>query len=188
MKDTLIDRIRSEYIKKPLVFIHTPKCAGQYATQILRDLGITNKEHTQAKRNANVVYFTIIRNPIDRFESLLNYRLSENGPRIDWPRHIKHVYKNGASLDRIVSRMSDSNITGFSPFKSLEFWTKNVDICITINELQAFLALFGYNYDPKNYAPTNVSQKKRGVLSPASRDRIAKIFYKDIDIFNRWTA
>jgi hypothetical protein len=188
MKDTLKDKIRTEYIHKQLVFVHTPKCGGTYATNILKDLGIPNKEHVQAKQNVNIVHFTIIRHPIDRFESLLNYRLSDKEPRKDWPRHLRHVYNNAASLDTIVGRMSDANITGFYPFKSLVYWTKNVDICITINELQEFLALFGYNYDPNNYARTNVSQKKRGTLSPASRARIAKIFKADIDIFNKWTG
>ena len=163
MKDTLKDKIRTEYIHKQLVFVHTPKCGGTYATNILKDLGIPKKEH-------------------------VNYRLSDKEPRKDWPRHLRHVYNNAASLDTIVGRMSDANITGFYPFKSLVYWTKNVDICITINELQEFLALFGYNYDPNNYARTNVSQKKRGTLSPASRARIAKIFKADIDIFNKWTG
>jgi hypothetical protein len=31
-----------------LIFIHTPKCAGSYATKILDKFGIRNKHHHQA--------------------------------------------------------------------------------------------------------------------------------------------
>ena len=58
--------------KAKLCFIHIPKCGGPYAEQILKDLKIRNKFHKQATKNDGLT-FTIIRNPVDRFESLLNY-------------------------------------------------------------------------------------------------------------------
>ena len=60
--------------KKELVFIHTPKCAGSYISNILSYLKIKNLGHHQAVLNKKYIYFTVIRNPVERFESLLNYR------------------------------------------------------------------------------------------------------------------
>ena len=38
-----------------------------------------------------------------------------------------YVYNNkGITLNQIVSKMTDKQILGFSPFKTLKYWTKNV--------------------------------------------------------------
>ena len=66
-----------------LHFIHTPKCAGSYASNILKDLKIHNMGHNQAIKNKNIINFTIIRDPIERYESLLNYRLNRIRPDSD---------------------------------------------------------------------------------------------------------
>jgi hypothetical protein len=134
--------------KKELVFIHTPKCAGTYVSAILSHLKIKNDEHTPATPNNNVIYFTVIRDPVERFESLLNYRLGEKIPRNDWPKHLEYVYDNkNVSLDNIISHMTDEEILGFTPYKTLDFWIKNVDIIITVDNLPKLLEYFGYEYD-----------------------------------------
>ena len=65
--------IKNKYPNQKLIFVHTPKCGGTYTRQILKDLNIKNKGHVKAKRNEGIT-FTIIREPIERFQSLLNYR------------------------------------------------------------------------------------------------------------------
>ena len=107
-KKDFIENIKTNKINKPLIFVHTPKCAGSYVVQILKDLKITDIHHTQAKRDGNAIYFTVIREPIKRFESLLNYRLGESCPRKDWPQHLHYVYNTRISLNRIIKKMTDN--------------------------------------------------------------------------------
>ncbi len=55
--------------------------------------------------------------------------------------------------------MSDGEILNFAPYKTLVFWSKNVDIIITIYKLFELLSFFGYNYDEKKYKYVNVPVK-----------------------------
>jgi len=167
-----------------LIFIHTPKCGGNYVAPILNNLQIINKHHKQAVKNEGV-NFTVIREPISRFESLLNYRLGEKSPRHDWPKHLSYVYENkNITLNEIVSKMSDSEILGFKPYRSLVYWSKNVDILITIDKLHSLLKFFGYDYEEKVYIKQNVSAKTRGILNEENRSRIARLFNADVILFN----
>ena len=43
-------KIKKMKPKQKLCFIHTPKCGGTYARQILKDLKIKNKRHNLAKK------------------------------------------------------------------------------------------------------------------------------------------
>jgi hypothetical protein len=171
-------------VNLPLIFIHTPKCGGTYASTIFKDLKIINKGHNLAFKNEGL-NFTIIRDPIERFESLLNYRLADKHPRPDWPKHLHCVYDNKEiSLSEIVSKMSDDEIIGFTPYKSLVYWSKNIDIFITIDQLHDFLNTFGYAYNPNNYVKQNVSIKTRGKLNDETRKRIEKLYQNDVLLFN----
>ena len=170
---------------KELVFVHTPKCAGTYICSILSHLKIKNKGHTQAISNNNQIFFTVIRNPVERFESLLNFRLGEEKPRIDWPTHLSYVYDDiTITLDEIVSKMTDKEILGFSPYKTLNHWIKNVDIIITLDKLPNMLNHFGYTYDVNLFEPQKVSKKIRGKIIK-NKDRIRKLFHDDVKIYNK---
>ena len=170
---------------QPLVFIHTPKCAGTYINNILNDLQIINKHHTQALENEGIT-FTVIRNPIERFESLMNYRLGEEEPRYDWPPHLFYVYYDKSiTLNEIVSKMSDSEIVGFKPYNSLIYWSKNIDIFITIDQLQEFLIFFGYFYNPNDYIKLNVSKKERGTFNDETKERIKQLYSNDFLLFTK---
>jgi hypothetical protein len=169
---------------KPLIFIHTPKCGGIYVSQILDNLKIYFKGHNQAIENEGI-NFTVIRDPVERFESLLNYRLCRD-PRGDWPQHLLYVYDDiNINLNEIVSKMTDDEILSFTPYKSLTYWSKNVDIFITIDQLHDFLKFFGYDYNINDYKERNVSKKLRGNLSCESRERIAKLYYDDVLLFDK---
>ena len=157
----------------PLVFVHTPKCGGSYVNQILKDLKIKTKKHHRARPNVGIV-FTVLRDPVDRFESLLNYRLQRGGMK-KW---------RGYSLNEIVSMMRDEEILNFRPYRTLTFCSKNVDIFILIDQLHEFLSFFGFEYDPKNYSKVNVSKKTRGTFSEETRERIDKIFHEDRILFD----
>jgi hypothetical protein len=171
--------------KKNLVFIHTPKCGGSYVSSILSHLKITNKGHEQAILDENYIYFTVIRDPVERFESLLNYRLDEKKPRNDWPKHLSYVYDDiNIKLDEIISKMTDEEILGFSPYRTINYWIKNVDIIITLDNLPKLLEYFGYTYDINFFKPINVSNKLRGKLNQNNKDRLQNIFHDDVNIYN----
>lgn len=173
-------------MNKELVFIHTPKCAGTYITKILSYLKIRNEGHNQAIPNQKYIYFTVIRNPIERFESLLNYRLGEKVPRNDWPKYLLYVYDDkNITLDDIIRKMSDEDILGFKPYKTLKYWTKNVDIIITLDNLPKLLKFFGYTYDINLFTPVNISEKIRGKINKENENRLKKIFYKDFKLYNK---
>lgn len=170
---------------RKLIFIHTPKCGGAYVSKILNDLNISKKGHHQAIKNEGI-NFTVIRDPIDRFQSLLNYRLGESAPRNDWPKHLDYVYNDtNVTLNNLITKMTDAEILGFRPYSSLIFWTTNIDIIITIDQLHELLSFFGYQYDENKYAPINMSLKVRGSINNKNRNRIANLYKDDIILFNK---
>ena len=172
--------------KKRLIFIHIPKCAGSYAAQYINQLDIINKGHHQASL-FDKFSFAIIRHPVDRFESLLNYRLKEQHPRPDWPhRLIPLHYDKSKTLNEIITQMTDYEIISFYPYQTLKYWTRNIKLLVTIEEFIPTLKLLGYNIE-KEYSPINISDKNRGTISPENRNRIEKIYKDDMNIFYYWT-
>ena len=64
------------------------------------------------------------------------------------------------NINKVVKLLSTKDIFGFKPFKTLTYWSKNINIFITIDELHDFLHFFGYDYDEKKYnKKINVSKK-----------------------------
>ena len=181
-KSVIDNKIKNKE-KIDLIFIHTPKCGGTYAREILKDLEITIKGHKQGIKNEGI-NFTIIRDPVERFESLLNYRLGEKEARGDWPKHLQYVYNDKSiSLNEIVNKMTDDEILNFKPYNNLVYWSKNIDIFITIEQLHEFLHFFGYNYDKNSYNKKNVSNKIRGKLNKKMCLRISKLYNDDDVLF-----
>jgi hypothetical protein len=169
---------------KELIFIHTPKCAGSYISNILSHLKIKNKGHNQAIQNEGIT-FTVIRDPIKRFESLLNYRLEQGVPRNDWPKRLSYVYMNKTiQLNEVFSKMTDKEILSFLPYRTLNYWTKNVDIIITLDNLPKMLEYFGYTYDINLFKPDNVSNKTRGELDQQNKNRLNRLFKDDVILYN----
>lgn len=167
-----------------LVFVHTPKCGGTSVGDVLKKLNITNLGHNFAPITDDIV-FTIIRNPIDRFESFLNYRLL-NEPRTDWPSNLSYVYYDKKyDLNYIVNNLSDNDIMSFHPFRTLSYWSKNVNIFLKINEIPDFLYFFGYKNITIPFK--NTSKKERGCLNFKNRERIVKLFKDDFALYNTWT-
>ena len=182
------EQIKKKKNNAKLCFIHTPKCGGTYAIQILKDLNIKNKGHNQANENDGIT-FTIIRDPVDRFKSLLNYRLGEYKPRYDWPNHLNYVYLyKSLSLNYIVNKMSNREILNFKPYRTLTYWSKNIDIFITINNLSKFLSFFGYDYDENKYEKKNVSKNERGNFNYLVKKRIYKLYNNDKILFEKTVA
>lgn len=182
---SLEELIKSE---KKLIFIHAPKCYGTYIAKILSHLKIQNNCHNQATESMQNegITFTVVRNPVERFESLLNYRLGEHKERKDWPAHLSYVYKDkNVTLNEIVSKMTDGEILRFSPYRTLTYWTKNVDIIVTLENLPKMLKYFGYTYDETLFSPKNVSEKIRGKLNEENANRLKLLYNDDYILFNK---
>ena len=170
---------------KPLTFIHTPKCGGSFANSILQKLNIRCKGHNLAQKGDGIT-FTIIRNPVERFESLINYRLDESKPRNDWPKSLCYVWNDKSiNLNQIVKKMSNKEIMNFSPYKTLCYWAKNIDIFITIDKLEEFLSVFGYEINLKEFEKKNISNKNRGKFNEATKNRISNLYSDDMILFKR---
>lgn len=179
-----IQQILHEYKDKELIFVHTPKCGGTYVISILNDLNIKNIGHNRAEKDGNL-YFTVIREPVERFESLLNFRLQKEKPYPDWPTSLLYVFENKNetyNLNYLFEQMTDKEIVSFTPFCNLVYWSTNVQICITLQELKDFLQLLNMNYDEEKYIPLNVSNKVSGKLTEINKLRI-KIFSKKTVFF-----
>lgn len=175
-------------IKKTRIvtFIHTPKCGGTFVGSILKTTNIKNKCHNQADPKNDGITFTVIRNPIERFESLMNYRLDESNPRVDWPKSLRYVYNDKSiSLNEIVGKMTDSEILGFKPYRSLCFWSKNIDIFITIDKLEELLSFFGYKINIKEFQHKNISNKIRGKFNEVTKKRISNLYSDDMILYRR---
>ena len=182
---TYWEKIRKLKKNKHLTFIHTPKCGGTFVNNILTKLNITSKGHKRAHPKNDGITFTVIRNPIERFESLINYRLGEKKPRKDWPKSLNYVWNNkSVNLNKIVGKMTDKQILGFKAYRTLCYWSNNIDIFITIDKLEEFLSFFGYKIDIINFEKRNVSKKIRGTFNKVTKNRISKLYRKDMVLFN----
>ena len=182
---TYWNKIKNLKNNKHLTFIHTPKCGGTFVRNILTKLNISIKGHKRAHPKNDGITFTVIRNPIERFESLINFRLGEKKPRKDWPKSLNYVWNdNSVNLNKIVGKMTDKQILGFKPYRTLCYWSKNIDIFITIDKLEEFLSFFGYKIDIINFEKRNVSNKIRGTFNKVTKNRISKLYRQDMTLFN----
>jgi hypothetical protein len=185
-KKEKIKSILNNNKKKELIFVHTPKCGGTFVISILNDLNIKNIGHKQAPKDDNL-YFTVIRDPVDRFESLLNFRLGMGKALKDWPTNLLYIFENKdkiKDLNCLMDELSDENILSFTPYCSLIYWSKNVEIFITIEELKDFFNLLNLNFDETKYVPLNVSNKNYGKLNEKNKKRIKKLFKHDIIFYS----
>ena len=98
-----------------LIFVHVPKCGGSYISAVLGDLNIINKGHNSAteQESRENTTFTVLRDPVDRLESRLNFHLTVNKCDLRlWPESLKNILKHPEiSLDEIVSKFTDKELT-----------------------------------------------------------------------------
>jgi len=173
-------------IGKKIKFIHIPKCAGSYAAQYIEHFGIINNGHVIANEFDKLT-IGIIRNPVERFESFLNFRLSKEQPGKDWPKRLNYLHNDKTkSLNEIIQKLTPFEMLTFNPFRSYIYWTKNINLLVTIKEFLPALYLLGYQTD-KIFPKMNVSSKNRGTLSKESIIKIKKVFKDDMKIYNYWT-
>ena len=170
---------------KTIAFVHIPKCAGTYVKGYCKELGIQYLFHKNANKDPNIFYFSVIRNPIKRFESFLNYRLWK-GDKQSWPKHLHYVFGDpSVDLNQIVSELEETDFQGFHPYKTLHYWTQHCHLLITIDEFFDFLKECGFE-NIVEHPKENVSIKRRGTLNEESIQKIQEIYQKDIEIYQHW--
>lgn len=195
------------------IFIHTPKCGGTYIKNILNESKIPWKENHKTSTTEDIknnIVFTIFRHPLSRFESMLNFRITQCffknehikknvHKKINLQELIKiltnpdfHKIKNtfgehylnpNITLNNIINKLSDEQIKNFKPFGFLKKFSENVDIILTMDNIYNFFDYFNIKYK-KNYVKINVSKKKCGTFNNKIKKRLSKIFKEDIEIFN----
>ena len=179
--------VKNKKNNRPIDFVHVPKTGGTFVKSVLRHtkiIPVGSRRHMRATKKKNI-NFTVIRHPVDRFESFLNHRLRQKRPRKDWSNNAKGAYKDKTiSLNEIVGKMTREEILSFRPFKTIKYYTRDVDIFITIDKLQEFLHFFGYKINIDDFGKKNVSPKTRGTLNAKTKRRIARIFRDDMKIYN----
>ena len=173
--------------KCDLLFIHTPKCGGTFVSSILKELNIKIKpQHQVATLNdkANYITFTVIREPISRYISLLNDLFGKKKKIKEMP-YLDYLFDDTKkcfkdfSLNEILKIFNDEQILHpLSTFKSLTEFCENIDIVITIDQISDLLHTFDYNIDINNF------KKTRGKLNNDSLKRLNQIFKKDITFYN----
>jgi len=187
-----IAQLQAFKVNSDIEFIHTPKCAGSFVKKVCNDLGVPKIDGHNHPKSDRKISFTIIRHPVERYQSLLYYRLSGLFPKggSNWPSHLIDIFENELlGLDDILERMSDEEILGFHPYNTLSYWAKNADILLTINELGDFLRLFGYEFSEDDYrGRLNVSTKLRSPLGKNSIERLERLYSDDIKLFEQWTG
>lgn len=179
-------KIIEENRGKKVAFVHAPKCAGSFVNRYCQDLGIKSLGHNQATNDPNTFYFSVIRDPVSRFESFLNFRLGHNN-KFTFRKQLHHVFhKKSITLNQIVNKMNRSDMQRFKPYRTLEYWIKGCHILITIDELFDFFRELGHEHFTI-YAKENVSPKLRGKLNEKNIQRLKNIFKKDMEIYQKWT-
>ena len=179
-------KIIEENRGKQVAFVHIPKCAGTYVKGYCKELGIDYLFHKKGNGKSNTFYFSVIRDPIKRFESFLNYRLWK-GDMQSFSPHLHPIFGDSSiDLNQIVEKLEEKDFQGFQPYKTIDYWTDQCHLLITIDELFDFFHELGFT-DLVEHSKENVSIKKRGTLNEESIQKIEEIYQKDIEIFEYWT-
>lgn len=190
-KLSLIESLKSRLATSKLTFIHVPKCGGTSVNDFIHRYARskifgTNPKHRQP-RSSDGVSFAVIRDPVKRFESFLNYRLGEANSRADWPPRLVYLYSDKtAALDEVVAQMTIKEMQSFIPYRSLKWYTKDVDLVLTLEEVIPALKQLGFDV-PNALSVCNSSKKIRGSLSDASKEKIKQAFHDDMLVWDQWT-
>ena len=181
-------------------FVHIPKCVGQFFAQFFdNDPQIKYLGHTIAKREKNFVKrktplhrFTIIREPIQRFESFLNFALTTRFFQKDIPIDILlERDKPYFDLNYVVENLSNLFIReGEGMFRNYDYWTQGSDYIFTIGQFKNLYGKISQDYsnrenNPKINLTKNKSQKKYGQFHLGTKNRLSIVLKKDIDLFNK---
>ena len=170
------------HIESGIVFIHIPKCAGISIHHALYGSG--NSEHRayqeyrrdEQKRNTILTYFTVLRDPVERFISAKNYLL--NGGRDDMDKYRSRLIK-GLSNDQIIQKLKEGGLRDIPHFYHQSFYVQyesdvNFFHIGSINLLGEWLS----NEVGRKVEIGKVNQSKDRIINPLAE--------KDVDIIREY--
>ena len=178
---------------KKITFIHIPKCGGTFVRQFISDKPFLYKQNHERAKRKDRPCFAIIRHPIDRFESMLRYRLKNiNLPQNENLKRILTLLNimDKDNLDNIIQELSDEELLNFHPFQTLDYYKNEVNLMISF---EYFVPMLNYlnictkNIDTAlkiNESSSDFKIKYR--FNEESKQRIKKLFQKDIELYEYW--
>ena len=170
---------------QPLVFIDTPHTEGNYVRKILKSLNIRSIGHNQAPVNIGTT-FTVIKDPVQRVEDFVNYHIHK--PEKECDALIRPFRKTTLEMNEIMNEITDQEFLNLEPFRCLAYWTRNVDVCITIDQLKAFLNFYGHEYDPDAFKKDPPLLETRGGFNQNTKLRFMNLYNRDYLIFRLWSG
>lgn len=187
----ILDYFKNELAKgKKLTFIHIPKCGGTFVRHFLPKKYIKYKTGHQPATKNDVPCFSIIRHPVERFESVLRYRMD----RIDQYKDLKNIVnllkltESSISLENIVNHMTDEDILSMDPFQSIEYYKKNVQFMILIEyfvPMLKYLNIYCKEIDI-SLKVNKTNHSMYGELSQKNKERILNLFESDYILYEYW--
>lgn len=195
----ILDRLKREMKHKPLTFIHIPKCAGTFVRNFLPKINDTKDKSLQIRYKGkhekasieDVPAIAIIRHPIERFESMLRYRLDRIENHADLQQILEHLklLQKQVTLNNIVEQMTNEQILNISPFQSLSYYQDNVAFMFTIDKFIPVLDYLGFSTKDIQMElkinTTTISDYQE--LSAENKKRIRQLYKDDLKLYRKWT-
>ena len=182
-------------------FVHIPKCAGQYFNQffkydsLINYLGHTKNGKGKKKnipRHSPVNKFTIIREPVNRFISFINFSLTTGHFQKFLP--IDFVLKSqdkNISFDNLIDELPDNLIKGeIQMFYNYKYWTEGSKFVFTISQFENLYKEINPLYmqilnDSNKEIRYNKSVAKWGMPNQTTLTKLNGILKDDIKYFNK---
>lgn len=172
----------------PTAFVHVPKTGGTYLKSFMArcapDVELPRRGHEH--RSLDREHFLVLREPAARFESFLSMRLNEPRARGGWPgRTLAFAEAKNMTLDAVVDRLSDADMTNFVPFRTLGYFvnTKSLLVC-GVPDALAYLAAYGAVPDDCAPAPSPPrAPRDHGRLGASRRARVRGVFANDTNLW-----
>jgi len=156
-------------------------CASGFISnhQVLEDRTIAHR-HVKAIQDNIVV---VLRDPVTRFISLLNYRQKEKRPRKDW-RGLPFHEPNSVVIDA----MSDEQMHySFHPYDTMHSYVhnqKSVRFLCSLLEMQDFVMNKMHFSGCAPFPHSNPSEGAFGGIRKDQEARIRAVYRKDVQLWN----
>lgn len=193
-KRQILNNFKKQLAKgKKITFIHIPKCGGTFVRQFIADKPFLYKKNHERAKGKDRPCFAIIRHPVERFESMLRYRLKN----IDLPENenLKRILTllnvmNRDNLDDIIKELSDEELLNFHPFQTLDYYKEEVNLMISFEYFVPMLNYLGIctrNIDTALKINESLDDyKEKYTFNEKSKRRIEKLFQQDIELYDYW--